>query len=568
MKAPALAAAATHLPWLSPCAASLVRLARAWTPSAWGEVRHDPGCVLLLLRQTHPAIHVSLLETPRKTAVLEGALRFLARPGPGFVDWSEPSLRPIYRACFQQARLAEGIAQRSGCCGAEQAWVAGLLAGLGWLAIAAVAPGEAAACLDDPSFRDNPVRGQRQRWGLDQAALARRLARRWRLPSWLTATIGHLDLDADTARALGADPLLFRVTQVAVGLAQRQGGGLGLAVCGQTEAIAAALGAPNLDDLVRDLGDEPAAPAVWDLPTDLPLLPELLATAAANRRLVSVPVLHQLEGEVDSLHQALQDQEQSEAARLQTKKLAALAELAAGAGHEINNPLAVISGQAQYLLKQMRNEEMAADDASLRISHAAFRTPLETIINQTRRIHDILAGLMQFARPQRPQKQAFDLGELLREAMAALRDQAAQQRVQMFCRELAEPIVLHADPRQIRTAVACLLRNAVEAAPPDGWAGVGVESGPEHLDILVEDSGPGPAQPEHLFDPFYSGRQAGRGRGLGLPTAWRLAQQHGGDLFYDPQAGRPTRFVLRLPRELVIASTSVDELNGESRHCA
>ena len=66
---------------------------------------------------------------------------------------------------------------------------------------------------------------------------------------------------------------------------------------------------------------------------------------------------------------------------------------------------------------------------------------------------------------------------------------------------------------------------------------------------MVEDSGTGPApsQREHLFDPFYSGRLAGRGRGLGLPTAWRLAREHGGDVRYESVSGGPTRFVLSLP---------------------
>jgi signal transduction histidine kinase len=72
----------------------------------------------------------------------------------------------------------------------------------------------------------------------------------------------------------------------------------------------------------------------------------------------------------------------------------------------------------------------------------------------------------------------------------------------------------------------------------------------DRLRITVEDSGPGPAagHAEHLFDPFFSGRPAGRGRGLGLPTAWRLAREQGGDVTFEPMPGGPTRFVLTLPR--------------------
>src|SRR5262249_43626310 len=116
-------------------------------------------------------------------------------------------------------------------------------------------------------------------------------------------------------------------------------------------------------------------------------------------------------------------------------------------------------------------------------------------------------------------------------------------------------VYLEADPSQIRTALACLLRNAIEAAPsgpnPAGWASIRLASpNEEQVEIVVEDNGPGPAavEREHLFDPFFSGRPAGRGRGLGLPTAWRLARQHGGDVRFSRPADGPTRFILTLPR--------------------
>src|SRR5690348_5555690 len=101
---------ASQLPWLSPCAASLVALARAPTVAAWEEIRPDPGCVLLLLREALPRRSVSgisffpaLLTEP---AVLEAALRRLEDGAAGQIDWSEPGLRPIYRASLLYARAA------------------------------------------------------------------------------------------------------------------------------------------------------------------------------------------------------------------------------------------------------------------------------------------------------------------------------------------------------------------------------------------------------------------------------------------------------------------------------
>jgi signal transduction histidine kinase len=99
----------------------------------------------------------------------------------------------------------------------------------------------------------------------------------------------------------------------------------------------------------------------------------------------------------------------------------------------------------------------------------------------------------------------------------------------------------------------------------DGWAALRLEaSAPDLVEVVVEDSGPGLAagQTEHLFDPFYSGRQAGRGRGLGLPTAWRLAHVQGGDIRYVNLPDGPTRFIFRLPRQLLANGAIPNGVNG------
>jgi signal transduction histidine kinase len=95
----------------------------------------------------------------------------------------------------------------------------------------------------------------------------------------------------------------------------------------------------------------------------------------------------------------------------------------------------------------------------------------------------------------------------------------------------------------------CLLRNAIEAAPAEGWVGVRVQVFADALEFIVEDNGlgPTPAARQHMFDPFFSGRSAGRGRGLGLPTAWRLAQLNGGHVRFEDAGPGLTRFVCRFP---------------------
>jgi signal transduction histidine kinase len=558
---PALGEAATQLPWLSPCAAALVTLARSPTTAAWSEVRLDPGCVLLLVREaavTRSASGLSFFPSLlRHEAVLEAALRHLHQPAAGFVDWNRPAVRPVYQAGLTFARLARALAERTGACDPENAWVAGLLAPLGWLAVAAVDPEQVAACLDEPDLAGQAGLIQQRLWGLDQAAIARRLSRRWQLPLWLAAVTGHLGLPLEAAQPLGAEPGLFRVVQLAVGLAQRQGVGLGLPVGTDPAQVAAALGlsAGDVGEAVHSvLHTPPRLPLLTFEPPDaIPLLPDLLRLAAENRRLEGGSALARLEQDVDSLQRALEEQRAGEAERLRTQKLGALAELAAGAGHEINNPLAVISGQAQYLLKKVSDPAPTAGEAADRppADRAALAASCQAIIGQAQRIHQILSDLMLFARPPRPQKHWVDVPGLVSEVAASLGELAAHRRVKLAvdCSGPA-PLGVHGDPRLLRTALAALLRNAVEAAPAEGWAGVRLQTpAPGLVDVVVEDSGPGPAAAdrEHLFDPFYSGRKAGRGRGLGLSTAWRLAREHGGDVRFDAPAEGPTRFVLTLP---------------------
>lgn len=592
MRAVAPGEAVMSLRSVSPSADALLALARAGE-DAWPALCSDPGAILLLVRHSatltaaSPSFSLSSLQD---AALLEAAFAEV-RDGRGaaFVNWTSEAARPIYTAAVSYARLAARLAEATGLSHPALAWVGGLLAPLGWLAVCAVNPSSASDCLADPDHARRPGEVEKRRWGQDSAALARRLARRWDLPAWLTAVVGHLALPADVAGPFGAVPTLFRIVQLAVLLVQRDGGGLRLDVgVSLPDALAAIhLSAAAAEEMVSAAAMETASPPAYRPLSDVPLLAEVLRLAAENRRLREGPGLQRMEQELDALHAALREARAGEAQRLQAQKLAALAEFAAGAGHEINNPLAVISGQAQFLLNKLlrsQREPLGANGphgtngtdhaepppAHFALTGALFaeeaEAALRKIIEQTQRVHQILRELMQFARPPRPSPERFDLGELVREVAASLAELAAQRRVRLECQPPAEPLWLHADPAQVRTALTCLVRNAVEAAPAQGWAGVRVDaSAPDRVEVLVEDNGAGPPaqQREHLFDPFYSGRAAGRGRGLGLPIAWRLASQHGGDVRFVGLADGPTRFILSLARSPVLSSeTSTFPSNG------
>ncbi|MEY4191344.1 MAG: hypothetical protein RIR17_2080, partial [Planctomycetota bacterium] len=180
-----------------------------------------------------------------------------------------------------------------------------------------------------------------------------------------------------------------------------------------------------------------------------------------------------------------------------------------------------------------------------------------------RRINELIRGLMHFARPLPPSRVQATARDVLLPLIDKLSGWALDHKVRIeFVQDKDANVPLFADLEQSRIAVEALARNAIEAAGIGGWVRVFTLKSSENLEIIVEDSGPGvhPDVVEHLFDPFYSGRPAGRGKGLGLSLAWKFAKANQGRVeFRQKQVDQPTRFTLFLPsRDLLnISETPV-----------
>lgn len=539
-----LAQAAMDLPWLAPSVASLLTLARSPLSSGWTQVRHDPGIVLLTAQALDNESPFTLVHD---AAILDRVLEHAPHFSVGVVDWNATGCATIHRNCYQHAALCSHLAEKLGC-SSPRAWIAGFLAPLAWLGIAAV--DAKSAC------HASNTTWQRQHWGLDGTALIRRLSRAWRLPAWLTSIIGQLGLPVETAARLGAEPRLFQLVQLTIRVMQNAGAGFAIPVSAETDTLlnALQLSAGDVDKLVAPVLKLEPPGWTWEAPARQPLLLDVLHLARENRRQQQMNLTERLQDELDRLHEILGSQCTAEKTRLQRMKLSALAEFAAGAGHEINNPLAVISGQAQYVLKQTEwlnvpSEEIEDIAEYLGNLRTKISPSLHKIIAQTQRVHSILTELMQFARPSTPKLQAFPVCDLIDLVVSSLEKLAKEHEVQLIITTSEPDAMLLADLAQMRTALAGLVRNAIEAAPAGGWAGVRIVKHADAIEFIVEDNGDGPSASvqEHLFDPFFSGRIAGRGRGMGLPIAWRFANQQGGDVRFEGCTDGVTRFVLRIP---------------------
>ncbi len=221
---------------------------------------------------------------------------------------------------------------------------------------------------------------------------------------------------------------------------------------------------------------------------------------------------------------------------VEAEKLEALAEFAAGAGHEINNPLTIIAGRAQLFLHDERDPER--------------RRSLALVNSQAMRIYEMIADMMLFARPPQPNFAIVDAAKIVDETINLLQAAAREQETELTRSGLAEALEIEADGVQLAVAIRALCQNSIEALGHGGRIEIDLQAGVNDVMIRVTDNGPGitPDERRHIFDPFFSARQAGRGLGLGLSKCWRIVTNHGGRIEVNSTPRQGAEFIIILPR--------------------
>lgn len=223
-------------------------------------------------------------------------------------------------------------------------------------------------------------------------------------------------------------------------------------------------------------------------------------------------------------------------ANVEREKRAALRQLAYGASHELNNPLANIATRAQSLLA----DEKDADK----------RRKLGVIYAQAMRAHEMIADLMLFARPPKVERSWSACAPLVAQAIAEIQTRAAEQETELVCEHIDSSWSFAVDRVQFLVALKALLINSLEALGSKGCITISTSFANENFEFRVTDNGPGfdAAARRHMFDPFFSGREAGRGLGFGLTKAATIVEQHGGSIDVESEPGQGAQFTLRFPQ--------------------
>ena len=246
------------------------------------------------------------------------------------------------------------------------------------------------------------------------------------------------------------------------------------------------------------------------------------------------------------LHLALQYQNQvlEERVRertqqlLQAEKLSAMGQLLAGVAHELNNPLAVVMGQAMLLHQTGEGGPVRAG----KIAKAAERCVR------------IVRNFLALARDRPPERTATDLNTVVREALELLAYELRTDSIGVRL-ELAEDLPpLWADPHQLHQVVVNLVANAHQAmrqGPGPRHLRLTTRADPERsrVRLTVADTGPGiprEIQPR-IFEPFFTTKPVGQGTGLGLSLSHGIIEEHGGAISVQSEPGQGAMFVIELP---------------------
>jgi len=233
----------------------------------------------------------------------------------------------------------------------------------------------------------------------------------------------------------------------------------------------------------------------------------------------------------------------TDAALLQAKlahseKMATIGRLVSGVAHEVNNPLAAILGFTDLLLENPQVPDNARDD-------------LQIILRETQRTKDIVQDLLSFARQRPVQRELVHVNAVLRQTIKLRSYDFASHGVEVkedFDEKLVPAL---GDSQQLQQVFLNILNNAYDAVQDAGQRGqitIRTRQRGESLEVAVIDNGTGISDPERIFDPFYTTKQAGKGTGLGLSICYGIVRAHGGEILcWNNAETRGSTFVVRIP---------------------
>ncbi len=267
----------------------------------------------------------------------------------------------------------------------------------------------------------------------------------------------------------------------------------------------------------------------------------IASDGAVKRILLSGSMAETSDDESETIHFLIKDIEQRmlmEEQLAQADKLASIGELSSGVAHEINNPLGVILGYTQLLLRGEKNTSERYVD-------------LKTIEKHVRSCKTIVEDLLSFSRKSETQKEMLDIHLIIEDVLTFVQHHSDIEHI-VIEKEYnpgVQPLLV--DEKKIKQVLINLVVNAIHAVGTKGriWISTDLSEPAGDLIVKVKDDGHG-IEKKHLkniFDPFFTTKPTGEGTGLGLSVSYGIIKNHGGHIFVDSKTGVGTTFTVTLP---------------------
>ncbi|MGQ9921130.1 MAG: two-component system sensor histidine kinase NtrB [Desulfobacca sp.] len=218
----------------------------------------------------------------------------------------------------------------------------------------------------------------------------------------------------------------------------------------------------------------------------------------------------------------------------QNERLAAVGNTVSQIVHEIKNPLMIIGGFAQQLLKAKTLDEKGLQKLSI-------------IAEEVGRLETLMAEMRDYSRPPTLKREIGRIERLLQELMDLYCEFLQEKNIRLVLTPMAPQPTYLLDYQQLRQVLVNLIKNAAEAMPQGGTITLSVERRPPHLEIKVADTGEGmtPDVVENIFTPYFTTKT--KGSGLGLAISRNIINAHHGEMTVESQPGKGTVFTVLLP---------------------
>lgn len=247
------------------------------------------------------------------------------------------------------------------------------------------------------------------------------------------------------------------------------------------------------------------------------------------------------------------EREKAVRAACQSERLAALGQMAAGIGHEINNPLMNIMSLATLI------------EEALGEGHNDARNDILLLRKEGQRCARIIQGILNFARENEPRYEPFNLSELINETLELLHHRIESSDINLVI-DVEKNLVMEGDAGMLQQVLVNVLLNAIQASLVN--ADIHINAKQENKNLIVEiiDEGTGIEGNDFskIFDPFFTTKSEGEGTGLGLSVSYGIIKHHGGTISIENMKNAGVKVSIVLPVQGKVENKELDYLEAKN----